>query len=162
MVMYMYDYYYNIPSRKSIQIRWLVAIYFLMVIRQLWRNYAIYMYSTHHKNSDVSIPFHLNGPCSMPFTVPFVFHMHKRLINTLGVSYQRVRYSTAHVKGKCYTRVWRRRSTGMPYPARVWIAAYKRVHCALHAHTCSQLIFGHGGNFWTCDCRDRAKVWQKA
>ena len=42
-------------------------------------------------------------------------------------------YSTAHVKGKRYTRVSRGRPAGIPYATRVWVTAYTRVLCGLHA-----------------------------
>ena len=39
----------------------------------------------------VTFLFHLNGihVCPVPFAIQFLFHVHKWLINTLGVSYQR-------------------------------------------------------------------------
>ena len=48
----------------------------------------ITIYSTRHKNGDVSVL--TKQMCSAPFTVTFLFCMCKRLINTLGMSYRRV------------------------------------------------------------------------
>ena len=47
------------------------------------------IYSTRHENGDISVPFCLNGICSMLFAVLFPFRTCKWPINTLGVSYWR-------------------------------------------------------------------------